>query len=64
MGEAREKPALDPEQARSLPARVALSLITSPPYGAEEEASGGGEGALETDGDLERARTDPASAGA
>jgi hypothetical protein len=63
MGEAKRKSELDPEQARSLPARVALSLISSPSRDSDEEASGRSEEALETDRSVESARADPASSG-
>jgi hypothetical protein len=62
MGEAKKKSELDPEQARALPARVALSLISSRPADADEGGSGRGEEPLETeDGGIERARPGPAT---
>jgi hypothetical protein len=64
MGEAKRKSELDPEQARAVPARVALSLISSPPLDVDEESSGRVEEALETDRAVESARADPASSGA
>jgi hypothetical protein len=63
MGEAKKKPELDPESARALPARVALSLISSSPPDADEDASGRSEEALETDRAVESARGDRASSG-
>jgi hypothetical protein len=61
MGEARKKPELDPEEARALSAREALSLIWSPLPGADEEPSGRGEEA--TNGSVDGTGADPASAG-
>jgi hypothetical protein len=44
MGHARKKPEADPEDAKVLPAREALSLIWSRlPDEEDDEASGGGE---------------------
>ena len=62
MGHARKKPEADPEDAKVLPAREALSLISSrlPDEGdEEEEASGGGEEpAVDRDRSVEGARND------
>jgi hypothetical protein len=43
VGEASEKPQLGPEDAKVLPAREALSLISGRLSEAEEDVSGGGE---------------------
>lgn len=61
MGEAKKKLRLDPEEAKVLPARVALSLISSRIPDADEEASGGGEEPLGAEDRSESARSDPAS---
>jgi hypothetical protein len=63
MGEAKKKSELDPDQARSLPARVALSLISRTSPDADEDASGRGEEARETDRSVESTRSDPSSPG-
>jgi hypothetical protein len=64
MGEAKKKTELDPEQARALPARVALSLISSPGPDADEDASGRGEEARETERrGVESARADAPPSG-
>jgi hypothetical protein len=57
MGEARKKAEVDPEEAKVLPAREALSLIWSRPPEADEDASGRGEEPLGTeDGSVEGPR--------
>jgi hypothetical protein len=59
MGHARKKPEADPEDAKVLPAREALSLISSRPRDEDEdEASGGGEEPLDNDRSVEGARSD------
>jgi hypothetical protein len=60
MGHARKKPEADPEDAKVLPAREALSLISSRfPDEDEEEASGGGD--EPNDRSAEGARSDRAT---
>jgi hypothetical protein len=49
MGEASEKTRLDPEDAKVLPAREALWLISGGRSDEDEEASGGSEEPPETD---------------
>jgi hypothetical protein len=49
VGEASEKPQLGPEDAKVLPAREALSLISGGLSEGEEDASGGGEQPLEAE---------------
>jgi hypothetical protein len=60
MGHARKKIDADPEDAKVLPAREALSLISSRlPDEEEDEASGGGEESLvDHDRSVEGARSD------
>jgi hypothetical protein len=63
MGHARKKIEADPEDAKVLPAREALSLISSRPRDEEDdEASGGSEEPLvEHDRGGEGARSDRAT---
>jgi hypothetical protein len=64
MGHARKKIEAEPEDAKVLPAREALSLISSrlPDEDEEEEASGGGEEpVVDHDRSAEGARNDPAT---
>jgi hypothetical protein len=63
MGHARKKPEADPEDAKVLPAREALSLISSRPRNEDEdEASGGSEEPLvDHDRSVEGARSDRAT---
>jgi hypothetical protein len=64
MGHARKKPEADPEDAKVLPAREALSLISSrpPDEDEDEDASGRGEEPLvDHDRSVEGARSDRAT---
>jgi hypothetical protein len=63
MGHARKKTEADPEDAKVLPAREALSLISSrPPDEEEDEASGASEEPLgDHDRAVEGARSDRAT---
>jgi hypothetical protein len=62
MGHARKKPEADPEDAKVLPAREALSLISSRFPDEDEEASGGdAEPVVEPDRTVEGSRRGPAS---
>jgi hypothetical protein len=61
MGHARKKIEADPEDAKVLPAREALSLISSRLPDEDEEASGGdAEPGAEPDRTVEGTRGDPA----